>query len=99
MHISELWHQGDFDTKNRLQNLVFPDGIMCDKKNDSVRTLYTNALFAAISLLTDILEKKENAHFEGKEHLSNQVVLTEQFSNYFIDDLKLLAAIIGVSNN
>lgn len=86
-NVSELWNDGDFDEKTRLQKLVFPNGIVYNKENDSVRTIYTNALFASIPLLMKFFDKNENARLNENGHLSNQVGMSGfepifRFSNY-----------------
>lgn len=47
-NISGAWLSADYITKQRLQTLVFPQGIVYNKKNGTVRTQRTNTLFAEI---------------------------------------------------
>lgn len=49
-HISDLWHNAGLETKRRIQNLVFPDGILWDKEKRDYRTLSRNKFF-------DVLDK------------------------------------------
>lgn len=59
-NISKIWHSGDYAMKQKLQYLLFPEGIMYNKENDTVRTEKVNTLFSAIPLLMgDSGEKKE----------------------------------------
>ena len=44
--------------KQKLQYLIYPDGIMYNKENDSVRTTKVNILFSSIPLLARDLSKK-----------------------------------------
>lgn len=55
-NISHRWLFSDFDTKRKLQELLFPDGILYTKQIDEVRTLRTNTLFPYIPLLVKVLE-------------------------------------------
>ena len=43
--LGTLWKQGDLDIKRRIQNLVFPEGILWDKGNRSYRTENCNEFF------------------------------------------------------
>jgi site-specific DNA recombinase len=61
-NISRSWACGDYDEKQRLQKLVFPEGIKYDKKNNTVRTLRVNSLFAAIPHLTQVLEENKKGN-------------------------------------
>ncbi len=51
-NISEVWSSSDYSMKQVLQYLVFPEGILYNKKNDTVRTLKINTLFNAIRYLS-----------------------------------------------
>jgi site-specific DNA recombinase len=50
-NISQLWASANYNGKQKLQYLVFPDGIVYSKETDAVRTLRVNSLFAEIPLL------------------------------------------------
>lgn len=58
-NLSQLWVSADFSNKQKLQRLVFPEGIRYNKKNSTVRTEKVNSLFAAIPLLKPVVEDKE----------------------------------------
>ena len=75
-NISILWASGDFDEKQKLQKLVFPDGIMYNKKNHAVRTQRINILFAEIPYQASLLEENINGNSEGNRHLSSSVPRT-----------------------
>ena len=66
MEISEklswMWVKADYDNKQKLQNLIFPSGVMYDKQNDLVRTGSINSLFALIPLLERVLSNKKNGN-------------------------------------
>ncbi len=72
-NLSELWVFSDFDKKRKLQNLVFPEGILYNKQKDAVRTLRANTLFAAIPLCSASSGAKKNAHSAKSGHNSRQV--------------------------
>ena len=58
-NISHTWVTARYENRQKLQRIVFPDGIMYNKQNDQVRTLRVNSLFAAIPLLTSVLEENK----------------------------------------
>ena len=60
----EIWNLSKVDLKMRLQNLMFPDGIVFDRKNDRVRTFRINVLFAPIPEIAALLkgQKKRRKH-------------------------------------
>ena len=61
-NISQLWITSDYNYKQQLQFLVFPDGMAYDKKNKSVRTSRINTIFSQIVEQSRVLEetKKDN---------------------------------------
>ena len=61
-NISILWAFSDFDDKRKLQDLIFPEGILYNKQTDRVRTPRINSLFAVIPSLTSPLAENKNAH-------------------------------------
>ena len=60
-NLSQLWRSGDFDTKQKLQRLLFPEGIVYNKENDSIRTIRVNTLFEPIPRLISDLERNKKA--------------------------------------
>jgi site-specific DNA recombinase len=63
-NLSQLWISADFTNKQKLQYLVFPEGILYNKKNHTVRTDKINSLFAAIPHLKQVLGDKEKGNSE-----------------------------------
>ena len=61
-NISQLWVSSDYYEKQQLQYLVFPEGMLYDKKNDTVRTNRINTLFREIAIQSKVLAetKKDN---------------------------------------
>ena len=47
-NISSLWHNADLESKRKIQNLVFPDGIFWDKHIADYRTISRNKFFDLI---------------------------------------------------
>ena len=44
-NISSLWHNADLESRRKIQNLVFPDGIFWDKQIGNFRTVSRNEFF------------------------------------------------------
>ena len=70
-----MWVSADNHQRQKLQKLVFPEGVAYDKENDSYRTPKTNSVFELISSLS--VEKTENKKglTSTKTTLSNLVVM------------------------
>jgi site-specific DNA recombinase len=54
--LNTLWDCSDYLQKQKLQNLVFPEGLQYHRKNDSLRTIRTNSVFVSISELVRLWE-------------------------------------------
>ena len=63
--LAGLWNDGNYQDKVKLQKLVFPEGVLWDKVNESFRTLKINRVFDVIHSLTDNYnDKKERSDNE-----------------------------------
>lgn len=54
--LGTLWQNGDFESRQKLQNLVFPSGIYFDKNDDSYRTETENEVFKTFRLFSESCE-------------------------------------------
>ncbi len=69
--LNTVWSLADYSQKQKLQNLIFPEGMTYHKKNDLCRTQRVNTVFAAIADLSSASRgiKKEKcediSHFSG----------------------------------
>ena len=64
--LGTLWQEGDFRTRQKLQNLVYPDGILYDKHLGSYRTENENEVFRIFrSISTGYIVDKEKAAKEN----------------------------------
>jgi len=61
-NLSSAWLSAKLENKQRLQYLVFPDGLVYNKKNNEVRTLKTNSLFQSIPMAVRVIEDKKNGN-------------------------------------
>ena len=85
-NISQLWISSDYYEKRQLQYLVFPVGMMYNKKNDRVRTNRVNTLFHEIAVQARVLDETKNDNpFLGCHFGSNVGMITG--SSDFYGDL------------
>ncbi len=73
-NISRMWLLADFDEKQKLQYLIFPEGIMYKKENNTVLTNKVNGVFAAIPLLSMVSENKKGDDSVENHLLGSNVV-------------------------
>ena len=57
--IGTLWRNANLETKKKIQNLVFPEGIFWDKKKRNYRTNKCNAVFAILDRLSATYEEEK----------------------------------------
>ena len=50
--LGDLWERGSFDNKQKIQNLVYPEGIYWDKENKCYRTIQENETLRVIRTLS-----------------------------------------------
>lgn len=58
--LNTMWSCSNFDMKQKLQRLVFPEGVIYDFKNDTYRTCKVNSVFSAIAGQARLLEEKKS---------------------------------------
>ena len=84
---SQLWVSSDSSDKQRLQYLIYPDGILYNKENNTVRTPRVNSIFTAISYLSYISAENKNGQPTQIDQNSRWVVLTGLTSKCLEKDL------------
>jgi site-specific DNA recombinase len=72
-NLSQLWLSGDYPQKQKLQYLVFPEGMLVDKETRGVRTPAVNCLFVAIQSLSESFEKNKIGNLKKSYLLSSNV--------------------------
>jgi len=82
-----------YENKQRLQQLVFPVGVVYNKKDRAVRTSRVNSIFALIPIQASFFEEKENVDSLQNRHKSNLVPRTgfEQAHRYRRCDLNTVS--------
>ena len=63
-NLSGTWVSMNYEEKQRLQYLVFPEGVVYSKEKGVVRTERVNALFAEILLQKRVLAEKKKGNSE-----------------------------------
>ena len=61
----QLWISCDYDDKQRLQYLLFPEGMRYDKENKRVRTPRVNSVVSLISSVAGVSEENEKGYLVG----------------------------------
>ena len=69
-NLSKIWQEGDVSIKEKLQDLVFPEGIYFDKKIDAFRTSKLNSIISQISTISSELEETKKGQNDFFDHLS-----------------------------
>ena len=62
--ISTVWDMSDYYQKQRLQYLIFPDGISYDTRIEHYRTQKVNSVFALIAYLSKATKENKNGSFD-----------------------------------
>lgn len=67
LNLPLTWGNASFNVKKQIQNLIFPEGILYDRKSDSYRTLKINEAIQAMASLSSLLGwyEKEKTAFSG----------------------------------
>ena len=95
--LGTLWQNGDFSSRQKLQNLLFPNGIYFDKNTDNYRTETENEVFKTFRLFSVSCENgKEKATSEFLR-LSPKVGSADELSN-FISDFEKVVLFIKANN-
>ena len=75
-NLGGAWDTADFKTKQQIQKLVFPDGMLYKKQNDVLRTERVNTLFILIAEKSTPYKEKNNGDKLDCHHNSHVVVPT-----------------------
>ena len=58
-NLRQIWLSSNYDAKQKLQYLIYPEGILYNKEKDRVRTPCINSLFTAITAAAKVLEENK----------------------------------------
>ena len=90
VELATEWASGDIHQKNKLQKLIFPEGIVYDKKKGAFRTERVNSIFVLIASLSSVSGKNERRQTGVDSRLSPSVRVGSQSSNNFMEDLRAI---------
>ena len=68
--LGSLWIEGDFESRQELQKLVFPSGILLNKENGNYRTENENEVFKIMRLFSSNYKKEKQKATDDFSHLS-----------------------------
>ena len=72
-NINETWTSGNYHQKQKIQYILFPDGISYDREIDQVRTERVNSVLELISLLSMYCGDKKSGQKTNLANLSARV--------------------------
>lgn len=72
-NLSKTWEVSNLFEKQKLHNLIFPGGIVYDKKNDSVQTNEVNSIFSLIPYISTDLNKIKSGDSIKNDQISARV--------------------------
>ena len=74
LKLAPAWDFGDYADKQRIQNLVFPEGMYYNRKNDQCRTPRINSVFAYMAELARVSENKKTGNSTLESLVAGRVV-------------------------
>jgi hypothetical protein len=80
--------------KVKLQQLLFPEGLLYERQNDHYRTTKVNEILELISSFSRGIIENKNEQIEKKFNLSASVALRVPISNQFNAILSQMAGLI-----
>jgi hypothetical protein len=83
--VVQMWLSAGYYDKQRLQYLLFPEGILYDNKTKRVLTNRVNVLFREIAELARVLGENKNDNPSLDCHFGSQVGMTAASSNFWGD--------------
>jgi site-specific DNA recombinase len=75
-NLSEFWASGDYDHKRKLQELLFPGGILFDKQIDNYRTPNVNSILSLTRSISNSISENKNGQIRNLSDLPGLVVPT-----------------------
>ena len=70
-NLGSLWHNAELELSQKIQNLLFPNGILWDKKIGNYRTIDENKVLAIILRLSGSCENKKEENSLENSSLVN----------------------------
>ena len=73
LKLPSLWGSADVNQKEIIQNLIFPDGVIYDRKKEAFRTEKVNEVFRCIAVLNSSSGENETGQTSNETNLSCSV--------------------------
>ena len=70
-NLGSLWHNAELELSQKIQNMLFPNGILWDKKIGNYRTIDENKALAIILRLSGSCENKKEENSLENSSLVN----------------------------
>ncbi len=74
--LDRLWIESEYNMKQKLQNLVFSEGISYDRENRQCRTGRANLIFGIVVCISEGIKNKKTEQSDGLSDLSGFVAKT-----------------------
>ena len=90
MNIGDSWQKSDYSTKQKIQQLVYPEGISYNKENGECRTIRINEVMKLIATISDHIQAQKKGTMNENIHQSLLVDLPDIISNHLVLNIKSL---------
>ena len=87
-NLSSYWNMGDFEVSQKIQKMVFPNGVRWDKENRAYLTEFGNLFFDLMFSISNTYKNETAQKKDESCDLSSLVGLHIEISNRFICDLE-----------
>jgi hypothetical protein len=94
-YIDTAWGLADYNDRQTLQYLVFPDGIYYNRKKDECRTPKYNLTFSYFARLARVSGEKEKRELQYELHVPSLVACKVEISNFFLAEIEHFIAEIS----
>ena len=93
--LADYWKEGTYETKQNIQDLVFPDGLHWDRESDNYRTITENEAIRVFRLFSSSYKNGDIQKKDKSFDLSSLVDQTLRISNLtFIEGLLQIQSFI-----
>ena len=88
-NLDTVWANGEYETKKRIQKLLFPEGIVVDAEKKLLRTDNINYLFRVIANISVSSKHKKKQTFNENIEKSALVAQDRENTNRLINEIQL----------
>lgn len=95
-NLNKMWTSGNYDQKQEIQRIAFPEGFSYDRKNDDYRTGRVNEVFQLLAGVSRDLEDNKKREDDFSINLPVVVDQSTKISNQSKDDLAIVVAFSNI---